>query len=156
MDEIGFVRLDEIEEEQIIDLMNNEMVRKQLPLLVDGFSSESCRAFLKEKERLWNEHGFGPWAFLINGEFAGWGGLQPESGEADFALVLHPKFWGWGRKIFSKIKDQAFNQTNLKAITVLLPLSRSNSRAITRLGFTEDGQMTVEGEFFTRYRLTKN
>jgi len=58
--EIEFVHLDEIEEEKIIDLMNNEMVRRQLPLLVDSFRPESCQAFLKAKKRLWNEHGFGP------------------------------------------------------------------------------------------------
>jgi [ribosomal protein S5]-alanine N-acetyltransferase len=155
MDEIEFVHLIEVKEYQIIDLMNNEMVGKQLPLLIEGFSAENCRAFLKEKKQLWDEHGFGPWAFLIKSEFAGWGGLQPERGEADFALVLHPKFWGWGRKIFNKVKDQAFNQMNLNSITILFPPSRTNSKAITRLGFTEDGQFTVDGELFLRFRLTK-
>lgn len=156
MENIRFVQLDEIEEEQIIDLMNNEQVGKQLPLLVEGFSAESCHVFLKAKRQLWDEHGFGPQAILINGGFAGWGGLQPEHGEADFALILHPKFWGWGRKIFNKIKVQAFNQMNLKTITILLPPSRPNSKAITRLGFIEDGQLTVNGELFTRFRLTKS
>lgn len=155
MDEIKFVHLFEVKEEQIIDLMNKEMVRKQMPLLVEGFSAADCRVFLKAKKQLWDEHGFGPWAFLINGEFAGWGGLQPEHGEADFALVLHPKFWGWGPKIFNKVKDQAFNQMNLGSITVLLPPSRPNSNAITRLGFTDDGQLIVDDKLFMRFRLTK-
>ncbi len=155
MDEIEFVHLIEVKEYQIIDLMNNEMVGKQLPLLVEGFSAENCRTFLKEKKQLWDEHGFGPWAFLIKGKFAGWGGLQPEHGEADFALILHPKFWGWGRKIFNKVKDQAFNQMNLNSITILFPPSRPNSKAITRLGFTEDDQLIVDGELFIRFRLTK-
>ena len=155
MEEIKFVHLFEVEEEQIIDLMNNEMVGKQLPLLAEGFSAENCRAFLKAKRELWDEHGFGPWAFLIKGEFVGWGGLQPEHGEADFALVLHPKFWGWGRKIFNKVKDHAFNKMNLNSITILLPPNRPNSKAVTRLGFTEDGELAVEGKVFLRFRLTK-
>jgi len=155
MDEIKFVHLFEVKEEQIIDLMNNKIVGKQLPLLSEGFSSENCRAFLKIKKQLWEEHGFGPWAFLIKGEFAGWGGLQPENGEADFALILHPKFWGWGRKIFNEVKDRAFNQMNLNSITILLPPSRPNSRAITRLGFIDDGQLTIDGELFLRFRLNK-
>ena len=33
MDEIRFVQLCEVDQQQIIDLMNNEMVGKQLPLL---------------------------------------------------------------------------------------------------------------------------
>lgn len=155
MDDIEFVHLSEVKEEQIIDLMNNESVGKQLPLLTGGFSAENCRAFLKAKKQLWDKHGFGPWAFLIKGEFAGWGGLQPEHGEADFALVLHPKFWGWGRRIFYRVKDQAFNEMNLNSITILLPPSRPNSKAVVRLGFTNDGDLTVDGEHFLRFRLTK-
>ena len=155
MDEIRFVHLYKVKEEEIISLMNNELVGKQMPLLANGFSAESCRMFLKEKKKLWDEHGFGPWAFLINGAFAGWGGLQPEQGEADFGLVLHPKYWGWGRKIFNVVKEQAFNQMNLNSITVLLPPSRPNSKAITRLGFIEDGKTTVDGEVFMRFRLIK-
>ena len=156
MDEIKFVHLYEIEEEKIISLMNNEKVGKHLPLLSEGFSSENCLLFLKAKRQLWNEHGYGPWAFLIKGEFAGWGGLQSEHGEADFALVLHPNFWGWGRKIFSKVKDQAFNKMSLNSITILLPPNRPNSKAVTRLGFIEDGKLIVEGETFLRFRLSKS
>ena len=156
MGDIEFVHLSEITEQQIIDLMNNEMVGKQMPLLAAGFSSKQCQAFLKAKKQLWDEHGFGPWAFLIKGEFAGWGGVQPEEGEADFALVLHPNFWGWGRKIFNKVRDQAFNQMNLKSITILFPPTRTNSKAITRMGFVQDGKQTVGGEDFMRFRLNRS
>jgi len=155
VNEIKFLHLVEVKEEQIISLMNNELVGKQLPLLSHEFSSEDCRAFLKAKKQLWDEHGYGPWAFLINNEFAGWGGLQNEQGEADFALVLHPDFWGWGLKIFNKIKEKAFNEMNFDSITILFPPSRTNSKAITRLGFINDGEFTVEGEIFIRFRLNK-
>lgn len=156
MNEIEFADLSDVEEGQIIDLMNNEVVGQQMPLLADGFSVETCRAFLKAKKQLWDQHGYGPWAFLIKGEFAGWGGLQPEQGDADFALVLHPDFWGWGRKIFNKVKIHAFEEMNLSSITILFPPSRQNSKAITRMGFIEDGQLIVDGELFIRYRLNKH
>ena len=155
MDKIKFVHLYEIEEQKIIDLMNNEMVGKQLPLLANGFSAKNCQDFLKAKRRFWDEYGFGPWAFLIENRFAGWGGLQPENGDADFALVLHPKFWGWGHQIFKKTKDHAFNKMNLNSITILLPASRPNSKAVTRFGFIEDGELLIDGENFLRFRLTK-
>jgi hypothetical protein len=155
MNDLKFVPLSGIEEEQIITLMNNEIVGRQLPLLAGGFSSEACRAFLEAKQRLWDEHGYGPWAFLIDGEFAGWGGLQPENGDADFALVLHPKFWGWGRRIFNRIRDQAFGEMGLDSITILLPPSRPNSKAVARLGFAEDGELTIDGALFTRFRLSR-
>ena len=113
MEEIRFVHLSEVNQQQIIDLMNNEMVGKQLPLLANGFSTANCSAFLNAKKQLWDQHGYGPWAFLIKDEFAGWGGLQTENGDADFALVLHPRFWGWGRRIFNQIKDQALTRCSL-------------------------------------------
>jgi len=155
LDEIKFVHLHEVKEDQIIKLMNNKLVGKQLPLLRHGFSSKDCQDFLKAKKQLWDEKGYGPWAFLINNEFVGWGGLQPEQGDADFALVLHPNFWGWGLKIFNIVKEKAFNQMNLDSITILFPPSRTNSKAISRLGFINDGEFTVDGELFIRFRLNK-
>lgn len=155
MEEIEFVHLDEIDAKHIIALMNNESVGLHLPLLSSSFNADRCREFLASKKRLWEEHGYGPWAFLIKGEFAGWGGLQPEHGEADFALILHPEYWGWGRKIFNKVKEYAFGQMQLDSITVLLPPNRPNSKAILRLGFVEDGRLSVEGEMFLRFRLTQ-
>jgi len=156
MDRIEFVRLFEVDEKQLIELMNNDLVGKQLPLLTGDFSVEQCRAFLEAKEKLWDDYGFGPWAILIDGKFAGWGGLQPESNDADFALVLHPAFWGWGRRIFEKVKALAFGEMNRDSITVLLPPSRLNSRAITRLGFVEDGHSIIDGVRFVRFRLTRS
>lgn len=155
MNEIKVVHLDEVEEEKIIDLMNNGSVAKYLPLLSGEFSEEDCRTFLRAKKKLWNEHGFGPWAFLIDQEFAGWGGLQPEQGEADFALILHPKYWGWGLKIFREVEDRAFNDMNLSSITALLPPNRQNSKAITRFGFVEEGELKVDGKIFRKFRLNK-
>jgi len=155
MDELTFVKLSEINEEDIINLMNNKEVGKLLPLLTGEFSTEDCKAFLKSKKDLWDKHGYGPWAFIIDGTFTGWGGLQYEQGEADFALILHPNFWGWGRKIFNKIKAQAFNENNIDSITILFPPNRTNSKAIIKLGFKEDGKLDVNDEIFIRYRLSK-
>ncbi len=49
MNEIECVQLSEIKEAKIIELMNNAMVGKQLPLLTGDFSAEGCRAFLNDK-----------------------------------------------------------------------------------------------------------
>lgn len=154
MADLQFVSLDEIPKQQLIDLMNNRAVARYLPLLTTTFTQDSCEAFLKAKRDLWKRHGFGPWAFLINGQFAGWGGLQPEEGEADFALVLHPDFWGWGLKIFRKIKHQAFEEMGLSSITALLPPERHNKKSIHRLGFIKDNELLIDSTPFVQYRLT--
>lgn len=156
MDNLQFVHLSQIPPKQIIDLMNIEKVGKQMPLLSAGFSMRDCQKFLQAKRQLWETHGYGPWAFIINGNFAGWGGLQAERGDADFALVLHPNYWGWGKRIFVKIKDQAFNELNLKSITILLPPTRLNTKALKRIGFIKDTQLNIKGEVFMRFRLLKH
>lgn len=153
MDKIEFVSLNKIESDKLIDLMNNSVVQKHLPLMTEKFTTKNCHAFLDTKQQLWDKHGYGPYAFMINNEFAGWGGLQDEDGDADFALILDPKFWGYGLKIFRKIKEQAFNELNLSSITALLPPNRPNTKAIIRLGFKPDGQRKIDGQSFLRFRL---
>jgi len=84
------------------------------------------------------------------------GGLQHEKDDADFALILHPDFWGWGREIFNTTTKEAFEDMKLPSITALLPPNRTNARAIKRLGFTEDGIVQVKNHPFKRYRLKNN
>jgi len=150
---LTFVHLNTIPCQEFIELMNHKDVGKQMPLLSEGFSEETYQGFLEAKTKMWQEHGYGPWAFKIDGQFAGWGGLQAEQGDVDFALVLHPNYWGWGRIIYQAIINQAFNSLNMSSITILFPPTRTNWRAITKLGFKEDGTQTVNQYKFTRYRL---
>ncbi len=155
MPDIEFVRLNTIPKECFLNLMNNEKVRRYLPLLEGTFSQQDYNKFLKSKQKLWDEFGFGPWAIKIHGKFAGWGGLQPEGGNADFALVLDPKFWGWGFKIFSAVKKHAYSNLPLKTITVLLPPSRVRLKFLFRLNFIEDGEVVINGKVFSRFRLAE-
>ena len=75
---------------------------------------------LREKKQQ-QDHGYGPWAFLVDNKFAGWGGLQYENGDADLALVLHPQYWGFSKKIFNEIIRRAFNEMWMESITILFP-----------------------------------
>ena len=153
---IQFQRLTEIKHDDIIALMNNPLVRRQMPLLKGNFDKEACIAFIKAKEELWDKHGYGPWAFIINNKFAGWGGLQPEYGEADLALVLHPDYWGKGKTLFQLIMVRAFDEMDIPSITVFFPSSRTRIQGIVQLGFVRDGELMIQNTQFLRYRLTKS
>ena len=152
--DIEFKQLSEVNPSDIIELMNHPLVRRQMPLTSDNFDQDDCANFIAAKERLWAEHGYGPWAFVIDGQFAGWGGLQPEHGEADLALVLHPTYWGTGRLIYNQIIERAFGQMGFASVTVLFPPSRVRVKGLLRLGFKPDGEMEIEDERFIRYRLS--
>lgn len=153
MESIKLVRLTEINRYEIIELMNNQLVRRQMPLLDGEFNNNDCEKFIANKEQLWSEHGYGPWAFIVGKRFAGWGGLQPENGEADLALVLHPDFWGLGKQLYTTIVSKAFGEMGLKSITVLFPPTRSNVNALLRLGFQKDTEVSINNNQFIRYRL---
>ncbi len=150
---IQFRRLTEIDPKEIIDLMNNPLVRRQMPLLQGHWDESISRAFVTGKEKLWKEHGYGPWAFMVDDKFAGWGGLQPEGDETDLALVLHPDFWGIGKTLYRQIIDRAFGEMGLDSVTVLFPPSRTRIQGFLRLGFREDNELEFNGETFIRYRL---
>lgn len=152
---IDFKRLTEVEKSEIIELMNHPLVRRQMPLLQDNFGKSDCDAFVAAKERLWSEYGYGPWAFFIDGQFAGWGGLQAENGEADLGLVLHPNYWGIGKVLYEEIIGRAFGEMGFEAVTVLLPPTRTRVKGLLRLSFKEDGELKVGDERFIRYRLKK-
>lgn len=152
---IEFKRLSEVSIPTLHALMNHPLVRKQMPLLHENFSEKDCQNFVSAKEQIWKSNGFGPWAFYIEEQFAGWGGLQPEEGEIDLALVLHPDFWGIGKEIYKKLIHEAFEQKKIDSVIILFPSSRSRINGILRLGFVEDGSMKVSGQQFNRYRLRR-
>ena len=151
--EITLKRLSDVPPANFVDLMNDPLVRRQMPLAADGFDEAECRAWIDEKERLWAEHGFGPWAIFIDGAFAGWGGLQPHGDEAEMALVLAPPHWGAGKAVYDRMLSYAFGELELTHVLVLFPPTRTRVRGLLRLGFRRDGVDEVEGEAFVRYRL---
>ncbi len=151
--ELEFKRLSEIDPSKFIALHTDPRVKRHMPLMDEGFDEAACAAWIELKESMWRDHGFGPWAFLVDGEFAGWGGLQPEQGDADLGLVLHPDFWGKGKVIYDEIIRRAFAEMGFESITVLLPLTRTRIKGILRLGFLPDGELEVDGERFARFRL---
>jgi RimJ/RimL family protein N-acetyltransferase len=150
---LEFKHLREINCAEIIALNTHPLVRRQMPLSDEHFGEAECREWVAGKEAQWEQHGYGPWAFLIDGNFAGWGGFQYENGDADLGLVLHPDYWGTGQLIYDKLIRRGFGEMGFESITVLLPPSRRRVRGILKLGFQPDGEVELYGERFIRYRL---
>lgn len=148
-------RLGEVAPADIIELMNHPEVRKLMPLATGTFGPDECAGFVAGKEALWEEAGYGPWAFVIDGEFAGWGGFQPEGNDVDLALVLHPKHWGQGRVIYPTLIARGFSEWDFSSITILFPPARTRIKGIFKLGFQPDGKVNLYGESFHRYRLQR-
>ncbi len=153
---LEFKPMSAIEPAEYIALHTDPLVRKHMPLIGDDFGEKECIEWIKGKEKQWQEYGYGPWAFVVDGRFAGWGGLQYEAGDADLGLVLRPDFWGMGKVIAIEILRRAFGEMGLESVTVLFPPSRKRIRGLMRLGFLLDGETQIDGELFIRYRLVRS
>ncbi len=120
------------------------------------FSELSAAAWVQEKDAQWAAHGYGPWAVLVDGVFAGWGGFQHEQNGADFALVLLPEAWGHGAQITWAALDRGFDELGLDDVIIALPFSRSPTRVVARFGFAPDGEVSYGDTTFRQYRLTRS
>jgi len=150
---LEFTQMSKVDNAEYIALNNNPLVRRQMPLSDDNFGEKECQEWVTGKEKQWDEYGYGPWAFIIDGKFAGWGGLQYEAGDADLGLVLHPDYWGMGKTIYEEIIKRAFGEMKFESVTILFPPTRTRVKGILRLGFQLDGEIELYGEHWIRYRL---
>jgi RimJ/RimL family protein N-acetyltransferase len=152
---IEFVRLTEVPVQSVVELLNEPRNARHMPLSTQ-FTAESAAAWVEAKDAQWSTHGYGPWAVLVNGRFAGWGGFQREENGADFALVLAPDHWGHGSAITRAALDRGFDELGLDAVLIALPYTRSPDRAVRRFGFVPDGDVVYDGATFRQYRLTRD
>ncbi len=60
---------------ELMALMNDPRGVRQMPLASLPFTQFDCDGLLAAKKAMWEDHGDGPWAIWVDGQFAGWGGL---------------------------------------------------------------------------------
>lgn len=149
---IRYLRLSDIPVSHLLALASDPAVTRHMPL-AGTMDEAECRAWAAGKDAQWAENGYGPWAFEIDGEFAGWGGFQKEGEDPDLGLVLRPRFWGLGVRLARLLIDKGFAELGFTSIIALLPPSRRHLRPLERFGFVPDGSIDYAGRSFLRFRL---
>ena len=152
---VTFSRLPEAPFEDVYRLINEPRNARHMPLF-SPFTREEAKDWIAGKDRQWVDYGYGPWAFYIDGEFAGWGGFQREDDGADFGLVLLPEFWGRGLEIGRVALSRGFTDFDFDEVYALLPLTRNSDRAMARLGFEPLGVIDYDEIPFRQYRLSRD
>ncbi len=151
---VSFVRLTEVPLAAVVELLNEPRNARHMPL-AGTFDEQSAAEWVRAKDGQWTRNGFGPWAVLVNGDFAGWGGFQQEESGADFGLVLLPSYWGHGAAITRAALDRGFTELGLTEVVIALPFSRTPDRVVARFGFVADGEVAYGQARFRQYRLTR-
>ncbi len=151
--QITFVRLSEVDPNDILAHMSDPRVAEHLPLLKFSWDTDAVAQFIATKEESWKRDGLGHWAILSDGIYVGWGGFQKEGEEWDFGLVLKPTAFGLGLRIVKKAIDLAIADERIPFVTFLVPPSRSKLRAFERLGAQSLGLTEYDGAEFLKYKL---
>jgi hypothetical protein len=151
--EIKFVRLSDVEPNEILAHMSDWRVAEHMPLLKFTWDASTVAQFVAKKEECWVRDGLGHWAFLSDDRYVGWGGFQKEAAEWDFGLVLRPDAFGLGVRISRKAIDFAISDERIPYVTFLLPPSRTHLRALNRLGAWQVGEVDYDGATFLKFQL---
>ena len=151
--DIEFLKLTEIDPSAITAHMSDPRVGENMPLLKGRWSHAQTLAFVDAKEAAWAADGLGHWAFVVDGDYVGWGGFQKEGDEWDFGLVLRPDRFGVGLPIARACLEWAARDPRIPFVTFLLPPSRTRLSALRRIGATEIEPVTYDGEVFRKFRL---
>ena len=150
---LTFTRLTAVPLDLIADHMSDPRVAEHMPLLTGPWDAAMAAKFVAAKEATWTRDGLGHWAIWEDGQYLGWGGLQKEGEDWDLGLVLRPDAFGHGPRVIRRILTYAKQDPKISAITFLLPPSRKNLGALTRLGAAFVGLIDYDGASFRKYRL---
>ncbi|WP_375228489.1 GNAT family N-acetyltransferase [Roseobacter sp. S98] len=153
MTKISFSRLSTIPVEEIAAHMSDPILAVHMPLLDGSWDTQRAADFVAMKEARWAQDGLGHWAILSDGDYVGWGGFQREGADWDFGLVLKPSAFGLGNRITAQALAFARGDARIPSVTFLLPPTRKKLGALKRLGAQSEGDVTIDGALFRKYRL---
>jgi len=100
MREIKYVRLEELNPEDLRMLLNKRRIREHL-IEHKLFDSNTIMSWIQEKYEMDCTEGCRVRGIVSNNSIAGWCGIQFEDGKYEIAIVLDDKFWGIGKKVFN-------------------------------------------------------
>ena len=152
---IELAMLTSVPVEEVVALLNEPRNARHMPLAGEPFTLPAAAAWVAAKDAQWAEHGYGPWAVMVDERFVGWGGFQREEAGADLGLVLAPAHWGLGAAVARRMLRVGFEELGLEDVLVALPHSRTSpDRALARWGFTPEGETVFGDVVFRQYRLS--
>lgn len=113
-------------------------------------------------ERLWTDHGFGPWIFRqrATGVLVGYAGLAPaaegvEPGGVELLYALRPRFWGQGfaaRMGSLALKHASSVHDISEVVAYTLDSNLRSQRVLQKLGFSFERHVVHAGRSHQLYR----
>ena len=123
---------------------------------------EKVERFINGQKAQWDQHGYGNWGILPDGEheIIGWAGLQyvPELDETEVGFLLDRPAWGKGyaTEAAKASVHFGFEHFSLEHIIALVhPDNLASRRVIEKSGMAYRDSFTLWGISLMRYRIDK-
>ena len=102
MQQIHYLKFDAVEPADFLPILNNQKIRAHLIDHPD-FDLAAVGEWMEGKQLVDGQAGCRVRAILVDGQLAGWCGLQFENGQHEVAIVLDDGYWGLGKRVFSEL-----------------------------------------------------
>ena len=153
---LAFVPLREADSALLHSLLNDPRVTRHMPL-AEPVDLAWVEDWKNAKSSLWPDPQQGPWAVSIDGQLAGWVGLQPDGdNEVELAIVLNVWAWRHGTEIANEALRRWGEFDRESQINVYFPTSRPIELLIEKLGLELIGRSEFGGHEFVKLRLLRS
>ena len=150
MQKITYASFADIQPDAFLPILNGTKIRAHL-VHHETFDISSLKTWMDSKQGEDKQHGCRIRAVIINGDLAGWCGIQKEEEQYELAVVLAPDFWGCGIAVFKTLMHWASTFGHKEVLMHLLD-SRPEYSRIKRLA-TDCHKTAILGREFTTYHL---
>ena len=151
MTDLHYVKLTDIHAEDFVPLLNNPKIRRHL-IEHPQFDTESIQEWLNTKIAMDARAGCQIRAVFYRGRLVGWCGIQWENEQYEIAIILDPKRWGLGKRVFHDMMHWA-KALGHEIISIHLLDTRPNSKFLRSIA-NEVLESQFLGHRFLTYQLS--
>lgn len=151
MSNISYKPFQSIEPGALLKVVNEQAVREHL-VEHDWFTEHSLSDWMQEKIAIDELPQFRIRAILVNGNVAGWCGIQPDDCGAELAIVLSRQHWGLGTGVFKSMLGWARELGHQQIVFHLLD-SRREYKALQKLASRVEVSELMGRKFNSYYFL---
>ena len=148
MSNIKYLKFNQVDPDALMKVVNEESLRTHL-VEHPYFDSKSIREWITDKTEVDAMDGCRVRVISIDGEIAGWCGIQPDGSGFEIAIVISRKFWGSSIPIFKAIKSWA-SELGHKEVLFHLLETRREYKALAKMA-TKVCHSQLLGRRFTTY-----
>ncbi|NRB37064.1 MAG: N-acetyltransferase [Pseudomonadales bacterium] len=151
MDDVDYLRFNEINPSEFLPLLNSQKIRKHL-IEHDLFTIESLTDWMNSKIEINSISGCKVRGIVCEGELAGWCGIQLEDEKYEIAIIIDDRFWGLGKTVFKDMMDWA-KELNHDDVYIHFLHTRPNYKFLKKIAVSVY-ETELLGSKFTSYQLT--